>query len=196
MLKFRMQNQVPPGNVYFYHVEETDTDLEHPTFQVLLLNLRSHYAANGLTYPENMQELVEDYMCHMLPESFCRGTSTRPRAKVISRQQIRDFTKALLNAARYKGSAYVDQAEADKRAAICVQCKYNTSSMCTTCDGLKAFAKTLLGGGRETRLDQYLKICYFCGCLLRVKVHMSDLGLSGLSKQDYPEWCWLRSKGT
>ena len=66
--------------------------------------------------------------------------------------------------------------------------------------GLEAFARTLLGAReRRTSYDPSLGACAVCGCLQRVKVHLSMDVLSELrstKELEYPDNCWLNEQET
>jgi len=191
MLSFRTKNAIPPGGLFFFKVEETDQYFEHPSEEILLRDIRSHYAANGFEVPENLQEVVRDYICRHAPESFCRGHSSLPRALILSPLKIREFTRILYRKVKNLNEDLCSLEEAEARARICGGCDMNLKHYCTTCNGLGAFRKILIGN-RKTPRDWDLGVCGACSCLLGVKIHMSKKVLEGARDFGYPDHCWMK----
>jgi len=198
MRRFKLPNVVPPGQRYFFHVEETDTRFEHPVLETLLEELRRHYVANNLPLPMKLREEVVDYICRHVPEKFCVGTSDKPSARVVTPQRIRSFTETVsgVKTARRRGQdPFVPPAESERRATICSGCRFNDMSVCKTCDGLKGFARKLLGLNKKTSRDEGLGVCYYCGCMVSVKVHIKREILDKSQRSvEYPAHCWLKQE--
>lgn len=185
MLAFRVNNIVPPGNRYFYVVEETGVEVEAFTPSALYERLRMHYTENQLAMPSDIEARVMDFMCRRLPPGFCYGTDDgRPRAKVLTLQQIRESTSALVRV-----GGRVDPGVARQRIAICGRCPKNDRSVCPTCVGLVAWAKRLV---RSTfvGVDEWLGVCAVDGTALPAKVHVRDIP----ENPEYPETCWRTGK--
>jgi hypothetical protein len=185
MLHFRVHNVVPPGNRYFFLVEQTGLRLEDFTMSGLLGRIRAHYAQNNITGVDISQEIVEDHMCRFLPEGFCHGTlDGRPRAQVITLQQIRQATMDLA-----AGNPRVAPGKARHRAAICGTCPKHDRSLCPTCVGLVSWAKRLAGASLGG-LDEWLGVCTVDTTALAAKVHMTDVP----DHPEYPDMCWRRTE--
>lgn len=168
---------VPPGGRYFYRVPETGMEFNHPTSQGLLQAVRGHYAANQIAVPANLWDLIEDYICRHVPESFCSGRGTSVRT--ITLHEIRTNTQKLLARGR------VTPGEASRRVDICLQCEFNDRRMCPTCVGLVAWAKRLVAS--SVPRDEWLGVCAVDGTALPAKIHLCPRRGEG----EYPTACWV-----
>lgn len=102
-----------------------------------------------------------------------------------------------------KGGKLVDQATANARAEICVQCHncVPSSEVRKSCCGGGAAANTAIAVARKliiqnktTPSDKKLLTCGLCGCDLKIKVWI-PINALGIEKQDanaYPTHCWLK----
>lgn len=192
MLRFKVQNIVPPGGKYFYFVEQTSTHFEAYTLEDVLRKVHDNLTANGHPVPENLKALVCDYICRHVPEKFCIGDAeNRPRIRALTMFQIMEFTSLLFK--RFTVSRdkfFVAQPEAVRRAGICAKCPENNRTICTTCNGLKPWAAKMVAN-RKTNLDKILGVCTICGCVLSAKIHVALEYLKGSGKTVYPLNCWL-----
>ena len=192
MLRFKVQNVVPPGGKYFYFVEPTQSYFEAFSLEDVYWRVRENLLANGLQVPENLKALIIDHICRHVPEKFCKGESDgRPRAHTLTMFQIQEFTSLLFKRfTTSKERFFVGQLEAVRRAEICVKCPENNRTLCTTCNGLKPWAAKLVSR-RKTLLDKFLGVCTICGCVLSAKIHVNAEFLKGAGKTKYPSNCWL-----
>lgn len=188
--RFKDPNIVPPGGRYFYTVPQTGAAFEAFDRYRLLDDVTRHLRASGLPVPETLAADMEDFMCQRLPSGFCKGDSG-PWRPYITSHSLREFTRMLFR--RAGNRATVEPRQADERAKTCLSCPENLRGVCTTCDGLEGFVRTLVGVHRATPYDAALGACGRCGCLLRVKVHIPIEHLAPTSKiTEYPEGCWIR----
>lgn len=63
---------VPRGN-YDYSVKETAQTFVSHVFPTLVVKVRQHMAANSVSVPANLADLIEDDFCKRKPE-YCRDT--------------------------------------------------------------------------------------------------------------------------
>ena len=184
MLKFVVQRSGPPGGMYFYELPETKVVFQHPSMRGLLAEVGAHYRENDIKCPENLEALVQDFMCRMLPVGFCTGDDEgRARRRVVTLGGIRDATFKLA-----AGNPRVEQGEAERRSIVCFRCPLNDRVACTSCTGITAWARKLAGkslGG----LDSALGICQVDGIALSAKVHLSEIP----GDEAYPKTCWRNS---
>lgn len=184
MMRFRVRNVIPPGGRYFYVVPETSVRIESLSYSVLFDLIRQHYGRNNLAAPMNLADVVEDYMCRNLPNGFCFGDPEgRPVSRSVTLSQIKENTKRLVS-----GNKFVFPGEARRRADICGRCPLNDRSVCTTCVGLHAWSRKLVGqtvGGAA----EWLGVCAVDAVSLSAKVHVTDVP----SNPDYPINCWRKS---
>lgn len=197
MQRFKQPNVVPPGNEFFYVVEDTGAYFAHHQMPILLQKVRAHLVANKLPIPDDLEADVEDYICRHVPEGFCKGEPTGPRSVVVTPRSVREFTNVLfrsLGAVLRGQSPYVTMQEAERRAGICVNCPMNNRSVCSTCSGLRGWVRALVPG-KKTELDNHLHVCEICTCLLSAKIHLRlDILKKNVTKageQQYPAHCWL-----
>lgn len=184
MLRFISNRVVPPGNMYFFEVPETKVVFKHPSWMTLVKQVQAHYHENGLEVPKNLDALIEDGMCRVLPEGFCHGDDEgRPRRKAVTMSSIRKATMELA-----AGNDRVTPGEAERRARTCANCPLNDKTACTSCTGMQAWARKLAGRS-VMGLDSALGICQVDCTALSAKVHMSEIP----EDEDYPDNCWRKT---
>lgn len=106
----------------------------------------------------------------------------------ITAIQIRRFLGSVALWA-LKGFKTVDQAEADRRAAICARCPSNKRvAGCLSCGGIRKMVDRLKGD-RSTPFDNDLHACEECGCELKVKVWL-PLDAVDNTGVTFPDHCW------
>jgi hypothetical protein len=196
---FHRPDSVPPGGVYFYEIEAADGVAvrfeSYKTVDDLVWQIQSYLDLNGLPPIEHLKAKVIEYMCDNMPSGFCREDSKNPR-KFITLTQVKDFTNLIFKRATSfsPASFLASLPEAERRASVCSECPLNDRSRCTVCGGLLAFVRKLVGR-RETSYDPVLGTCNLCGCLLRVKVHVSSEALKASTTKppadQIPGFCWL-----
>lgn len=180
-MRFRRRRIVPPGNRYFYRVPETGTDFSRPTMGGLLAALRTHYNANALPVPPDLEALVEHHMCGRLPEGFCEGDGERT-VRAVSLHDIRRNTEA------ERTATLVPMAEAQVRADACLRCPRNDTRLCPVCVGLTAWALRLVGRRKVARVE-YLGVCEVTATALAATVNYDSPKGGG----EFPEGCWRRA---
>lgn len=199
--EFRLVNyhHVPPGGWYWLCPED-GTKVIGGSIQDLMVQVEKHCAAASLD-PAPTQAEVEEQICSRAGGGWCADQDGNPGPnyvkKVLDISQVIQFTKAMLS--WFKGGMkHVEQAEAERRAQICVKCPLNQElTGCSSCamKPLKA-AIGLFKGGKSTSLDNGLKFCRACGCTLEVKIwferdllreNMAESQLEALAEN-----CWLR----
>lgn len=167
-----------------------------------------HYQANALTVPGGIMATVEDQVCQSMPPGVCQHQLTRLPAGVdfpsLSFHNILSGTATLGEWLLPKmfggrGGEKVSQSHADARGMTCVACQFNRpTGGCTTCN-MSAIGNLLekFIGNAKTIVDGDLKNCQICGCSLKVKVWTPIepiLKHLGQSKQQLPEWCWIKKE--
>lgn len=182
MQRFVYGNNVPAGGFFFYADPENGVPLikdRDPT--MLKQKLHAAYAKAGKPVPEDLQIRIEDYICRHVPEGFCYGEASGPRAWVLTPQQVKSRT---VEYARMNGR--VDPGTIKKRMAICGTCKYNNKNLCITCTGLQEFAAKL-AGRTVIGMDDSMGICAADRVLLTLLVSV-DIPQDTLEGR--PENCW------
>lgn len=197
--EFQRPDSVPPGGVFFYELEVAGSSPvrfeSHKTVQDLVWQITSYCELNKIEPPPHLKAVVVEYMCDNLPPGFCRQSSSNVR-KFLTITQIKDFTSLIFKRAFMKNplNFLAPLTQAESRAQICSTCPLNDRSRCTVCGGLLSLIRKLVGR-RETSYDPVLGTCSLCGCLLRVKVHVSSESLKLATKKppedQIPDFCWL-----
>jgi hypothetical protein len=184
MLQFRVKRIVPPGGKYFYQLG--DSLFEAYDMRSLLLKVRIHATVEKIELPQNLEEVVVDYMCRKLPNDFCYGSlDGRPRARVVTMAKIKDITLAK---ARQNGR--VGKAEASRRAVTCANCAQDDRTLCPSCVGLLAWSRKLVGSTLAPR-DEWLGVCNVDAASLSAVVHIDEKNPEG----DFPDNCWRKTDG-
>ena len=96
------------------------------------------------------------------------------------------------------GGPPVEQALADKRAAICATCPKNVEGSWYTVAPATLIKETLEARKDlklETPSDSQLKSCAVCKCLMRLKVWVPLQYITANTKPEimaeFPQWCWI-----
>lgn len=198
--EFNRPDSVPPGGVYFYELATPGSSgsvrfESHKTVDDLVWQITSYCDLNKIKPPDHLKAEVVEYMCDNLPAGFCRHSSTSAR-KFVTITQVKEFTSLLFKRAfSFSPASFLAPLlEAEKRASVCSTCPLNDRTRCTVCGGLLSLVRKLVGS-RETTYDPVLGTCNLCGCLLRVKVHVSSEALKAATKKPpeelIPDFCWL-----
>lgn len=154
---------------------------------VLLREVTRFYKANQKPVPENLQDLIEDYMCRRMPKGVCIGEDnglpkheTIPTFFEVSRA-MDDFFIAI------RGSkTYCDSNESERRMRACLPCALHYMGMCTSCDGLRGVARSYVGG-RTTKFDSLAGVCKAFRVPISALVH-----INGLTRTEgCPGECWV-----
>jgi len=152
-----------------------DPDLPHKVYnsatkEDLIRQIESFRTQNRLEPILRLSDTIDNYLCS-LPEN----TGSCEAAKMINRSFL-TYVKggvALLKHIFGPGSFNTPQAVAEKRASICIDCKYNVFP------DKKGFVKwsdhvaEQTTNGRTTTLHSYLGNCEVCTCVLKAKVFYS-----------------------
>lgn len=196
MREFVQKNLVPPSG-YFYIVPETHAEIVAYDKNALTLAVTSHYEVNDLPVPLHLVKLIEHFLCLRNPPSFCKGEFEPGDVVplVTSIDGIKAATKKISSRLKWgRGQFLATQAEAEQRALICISCNENKKGICTSCNGLADYVVEAVGN-RTTNNDSQIGICTHCGCLLKVKVHISGEALRVVTGKDelskYPQHCWM-----
>lgn len=195
MLKIRKKEMDPPSGWVF--TVENGFTIKEGTFDKLLVQIRRHFEVNGYAIPDNLPEVVENYICLQNPTSICHGEG--PKRFFPSKREIEEGTRKLL-AARAEmekhEDPFVSAEEANERAKMCVECPMKRNQWgCFLCDELvKLVVKTY---GRTTPYDKLTLGCGVCGCINSAQIHLKPIVLAKTAKvetvSDYPEiGCWKR----
>jgi len=206
LLKLSNPKITPPG---YWRV---DKDLRTPTpgepsdyiyggdLEDLCKKFSDYRISNNLQLGDT-QAQVEDWICRN-SASKCRPSNPpKPEGDVKARgAMVAQFFRYM--AQRFQSSEVVSQEEAERRAEICANCRFNVrvdDAGCVGCFGLAARIVALIGENK-TKLDSSLFFCGICGCSNTVSVFAPLPVLEKIyNPADFPEDvngsgtpCWKR----
>lgn len=188
----------------------------HPASGVLLRGeeygsfrkaIEEHEKGNG--YLRLTEQEIQNILCASLPlgatncAAYDPNDSGAPQAtRRVTINDAINFTQVIgagiKNALAGGRSGFVDQAEANRRAQICLVCPKNvTVEGCTSCRNLINWIAQVVGK-KTTPLDGSLNGCAVCGCELRTAVHVElDIQRKGITPemdQEFIPGCWKKKK--
>lgn len=157
----------------------------------------------GLKF-DNELAVFSDACCRALSPSLraeaCRriGTDTPEflkQQRLITWDDLKTFFSKIRD--WWSNGTCVDQAEADRRAAICVTCPLNQSSYLPGCGGCTDLAARIFSfiGNKTTVHGASLKSCGHCGCQLSVLVFapLEAIVPNESELPPPPSFCWKRN---
>ena len=200
------RTKCPPGG-WKWTDPETGTKVETIAYVDLVRRVNSYMEANNIPQPDNWALILDDEICRQngIEDTHC-GQPDKPKEIPVDRKlQPHDLLNFLKTVRQWaaKGFKFVDQAEAERRAAICATCPMNVEVPgCSGCQGILAYVRDALNRranhrGLEPRItseDKRLQNCEVCGCVLEVKVHL-PMDVATYAKppggRTYPSHCWM-----
>lgn len=209
MLNWKLKNirdVVPRG--FAYKHPETGHVSEGNSYEAWMSKVQEHRRGNNL--PPLDPAVAEDQLCSKLPPQSCKQycQSADPAAESVNAVALHwtDILRGTKTIAAFKlaGSPLVSQEEANRRAAICFRCQFNTPFVKPCggmCGELLEVVNAIVGGARTDHADS-LEACAVCSCALTAKIWIP---LEILQRYESPELaakypashCWLsRSNST
>lgn len=187
----------PPGG-FFYVVPQTRIEIKSISWNDIVSKVKTHYVANNIHIPDELEALIEDHMCKAMPPGVCaqsEGVTTHRRNFSIA--DVKSGTMTILSWVA-SGFSRVPPAEAQRRTSICASCPYNRKfDGCIPCK-LPDLMETVnrITGGQRTSGDEHLNACQFCGCSLKAKVWVPLETIQGNANpetnKELPDWCWWK----
>jgi len=193
-LKVPKDSLIPPGG---YHFVAEGLRIEGNSYQDVAEKLLRYRLENSLP-PGNPMAEVLNYICDTWPH-FCSDTSpvtpvnTKPATSLTSR--VTSWMAALYRTLRGTNIAdsYVDQAEADRRALVCINCPFHTEWRrgCSSCiEGTKRVGYTFRGG-RQAANESKLMSCSIIGHEAQTAVWVkTPPPLTAEEQASLPSHCW------
>lgn len=124
-----------------------------------------------------------------------RGNSSQRKSK-LTLDEVKKGSRGILNSLL---NNTVDQAEFDRRAAICLKCPFRTQiNFCGSCSsGLRLIrwvdsVKKSLGMKKEVTREISTYYCAPCGCGLLPKLQQKIEFYADEDKTRYHPSCWIR----
>lgn len=187
---------VPPGG-YRYVQPETGEVFDGQCLSGTVDLVGRHRQTMSLARPspDEIRADVEDQICMRVGHEWCSHMKAGSWGFRVDWDTIQAGTRALMAwaLAAVKGeNPYVDQAEANRRAAICSKCWANHSiGGCAGC-GMADRIRDLLTdakGDRRTPLDERLGHCLVCGCSNAAQIWIRPDLLDG-AMSDHQRACY------
>lgn len=175
-----------PNGGWQYRQPQSGVAFNARTLRSLIRQIRPHREAMGYDLSEGWEERLEGEMIQQNPNL------RQPPS--LSLDVLKRFVKT---AASWfmGGGQFVEQAEADRRATICLSCPHNKSmgGGCGALCDMTAEAAAALSN-HETSAGDRLKNCAVCSCYLKLKVWvpMEQINNEGIAEEEWPSFCWQR----
>lgn len=216
-MKYELINEgrTPYGGGYVINRPELGMVGKGRTFARLMNDVIAYRKANGqhigLSFRDDLTALVcEQYPKECEPVAI-DGLPRRKPARIGLRDLLMGTEVCLsVAAARIKAwlgvgkSPIVDEVEAERRAAICANCRYNGPIQMACgggCPELKAMVESLIGK-RSTSQDGKLNNCGICKCYLSaavwvdVEMQLEPLDAETVAQFGRIPWCWKKRTTT
>lgn len=184
----------PPGG-WHYTQPESGREFKCISYRQLIDQVGSHRRGNGYDVAGGWEQRFENEFC---VQNRLEGTPWCPLDYKIEKPErrlgvadVRRFLKTVQKAVEERGDIFVEQGQAEDRAATCVGCVNNAHVPgCFGCNGVRGLIDKVRNG-RATSHDENLRHCTVCGCSNQVKVWLKD---SIIESEDleFPDHCWLK----
>lgn len=204
MMKFRDKAKTPPSG-FRYRDRDTGMEIDARTWNVFMDKINAHREANNLPAVDQLE--VEHQNCGRMSKSaaqmFCASNDPDDIAYEAIRLHAIDIARGTVTIAAFKlsGDPLVSQAEADRRASVCVTCPCNTPFRLPCgglCGELLEVVKSVTGDAKPEHHEQ-LHQCAVCKCYLNSKVFFPMDALKNWESEaiheQYPSWCWMKENG-
>lgn len=189
--KFRNPFSVPPGRRWFYQVPNGKFIESVYGLDDCAERVRKAYKAAELDIPDNVELLIQDYMCASLPAGFCTG---KPTISNPTWTDVKNSTEKMVKAAeaaRKAGPQLMQVVE--RRAKACLTCPEHSLGMCITCNGLLG-AFDHFRKNRRTQFDRNVRVCRACAGLLPVVLQLGAEYVKPVAGFEFPDNCWVKEE--
>ncbi len=194
MLKLKTPNLSPPGGLSY---TQPETGMEFHDFAIKAVKRKVH--DHRMSLPKELMDVSpgwEERLEHDICQQNPRATCVERKDKVQNAERsllirAKSFLAAVWNL-KMSGAKMVDQAEQERRAAICRGCPFKTDiqSACGPCTNLVGWTMQVLGGKKLVEIEG---ACGVCGCGLEAKLAfpLDVLRKADGRTVDYPTFCWM-----
>lgn len=159
---------------------DTGFAYEEATEKALIQRIVNYRAQNNLSIIQQLDQVLQNYWCS-LPENAGECEPCKLKRSFLA------YVKggiALLDNILYGPEARVSQAEAERRAEICIKCPFNINPDKGWFDIWADNMAQKSVGDIKTKHHAKLFNCEVCSCNLRAKVwYKGDMGLNNDQKQ-------------
>lgn len=197
----------PPTYLF---IDESQNKFENPDLSLVIAQVTQFRHENNLPAIAYLQETILNFTM-LSDDRYAQHRemyNPSPEVSLSAKQYIAAAFAYLHARTLTPEELFVTQEEAERRAAICLNCPRNVHTVNgrTKQDpGLGQSKFVQLAKGRTTTVDNSLNLCGVCTCVLTGKVHISPQiikesttqELLGQFKQEYvmlngkPGHCWI-----
>lgn len=186
---------ITPPCGWVFKVAQMNIDIEASSYDQLVTKARQIYEINHQPIPEDLEQQIHKHICQLCPTGVCKSFFNR---FAFAARTLMNGTAAFSMMMRKGKGGLVSPEEAERRAAICTECSYNTDNPpCYKCRSYETIIQRVTHG-RSTTKDDQINVCGMCGCFLRAMVHC-DVGVLRAatpkrSVRYYPDHCWKKQQ--
>ena len=189
--------RVPP-NGWHYVIE--GTTLTASTRELLVQAIFEYRMRRGLMIGD-IQRDVDDYycerwpeQCHKEPHEYIAGAAPVPSDEPMINRVTR-WVSLMARTAPRGGWPMVADAEAIKRASVCLGCPMNTKwrGGCPGCSSSTAQLSVNLRGLRKIACDGGLHGCKATGWDNATAIHLQKIDVADNQKKYMPDRCWAKN---
>ena len=192
LLKMKRLDREPTGG-WRYRTEDGYM-VTAATWENLLLNATRYLSGNELPIAPNFPAIVENWLCHNVPQCFVRPVNGRvPTEPPLTWLTVRNATEAAIHRWKRGGSKTVTPAVALERAGVCSDCPRNAgAAACANCHGLVSWLRDYLR--REPNIVPGLFACTASYSMNMLQVWfvpetINDL-MTPVLRRRHPDNCW------
>lgn len=198
-LQLTEPNRVPYGSEWRYQQPGFSEPITAPFWELLLQRVRDFRKANSLPIGLGFEEEIEAYVCAHQPSECSNFDTDKIRPRKLTLSDIITGTRTMLSF-WWNGKPIVQRAEAERRAAICVNCPNNVlfAKSCTgICAELREVVSDIINH-QGTQFDSRLHSCQICGCFLQASIWIdSKLQVDVLTPEQQAQFetvdpCWKK----
>jgi hypothetical protein len=195
-MKVPKDSLIPPNG---FHFKSDDLYIEGSSYQDVAEKLLRYRLENNVSTGNPMAEVL-DYICNSWPH-FCSDTSPisplnmKPAPSLTAR--VTAWMASLYRTLRGTNisESYVDQGEANRRAAICLACPFHVEWRrgCSSCiEGTQRVGYTFRGG-RQAAHEAKLMSCSILGHEAKTAVWVKTPPPPTTEQHsDLPTNCWMK----
>lgn len=194
MATLKALRDVPPGG-WKYVERETGQRFESDDYDGLKAAVRRHREYKGLPV-DDLDTLIQSQLCLGLSTEHCKPAPGEDYRPVTNKTQSLTASMALAANKAFMAFALIgftfnEKAEADRRAAICRTCPFNTPASGCSCHAIYRTIEATIPAARK---QPGISVCMACGCSLQAKVNLPDSVVVASASPDvvFPTWCWQR----
>lgn len=182
---------VPYGGMWHFTEPNLGFKVVARNRDALMREARHRFKANGLPVGLEFERYVEDLICQEMPDecALCiEGRSIRPPTPVAEtvKQGVEVWIKS-----KFTSAQPPDDAEVQRRAAICYKCPWRTELAGGCGGGCGAIEEAVVKafGARNTGIDLQRSVCSNCACFIRaavcVNLEIQQSVLTDQQKEDF-----------